>query len=286
MGYFRQNDVRMWGDDKFRRLSAPRPCGRYLWLYLLNGPHTSIIPGLSSVGEMALAEALDWPLKAFREAFAEVSQQGMAKADWTNRILWLPKGIKYNLPASPNVVKSWHKTWDAMPECPLLESAWDGILAALQNREAFAKAFREACKRPTISPFAEQKQQQEQEQEQEHKLREKAPSPEALWFDSFWGLYPRKESKSKARVAWDKISPDGELWQLMQAALGWQTKSRQWTDEGGKYIPHPATWLNNHRWEDQPIKAADKANKFAWAEEFMASEHTEPVTVEVVGVAP
>jgi hypothetical protein len=63
-------------------------------------------------------------------------------------------------------------------------------------------------------------------------------------------------------------------------------KSRQWTDEGGKYIPHPATWLNNHRWEDQPIKAADKANKFAWAEEFMASEHTEPVTVEVVGVAP
>ena len=35
-----------------------------------------------------------------------------------------------------------------------------------------------------------------------------------------------------------------------------QKRSDQWTRDNGQYIPHPATWLNQGRWEDelQPAK--------------------------------
>ena len=28
-------------------------------------------------------------------------------------------------------------------------------------------------------------------------------------------------------------------------------KSKEWKKENGKYIPHPTTWLNQKRWEDE-----------------------------------
>jgi len=31
-------------------------------------------------------------------------------------------------------------------------------------------------------------------------------------------------------------------------------KSEDWIEENGKYIPHPATWLNQKRWTDEVQK--------------------------------
>ena len=41
-----------------------------------------------------------------------------------------------------------------------------------------------------------------------------------------------------------------ELPKIM-AALERHKTSAQWAEDGGKYIPHPATWLNQHRWTDE-----------------------------------
>ena len=30
-----------------------------------------------------------------------------------------------------------------------------------------------------------------------------------------------------------------------------QKKSKQWQADQGQYIPHPATWLNQGRWDDE-----------------------------------
>ena len=29
--------------------------------------------------------------------------------------------------------------------------------------------------------------------------------------------------------------------------------SDEWTKDDGKYIPHPSTWLNQRRWEDEVV---------------------------------
>ena len=54
----------------------------------------------------------------------------------------------------------------------------------------------------------------------------------------------------------------------MLKSLAWQRESEQWTREGGQFIPHPSTYLNEGRWMDEPpdpSRSAD-ANKPKWYE--------------------
>jgi hypothetical protein len=115
-------------------------------------------------------------VEAFEKAFREVIGQGMAKADWEAGLVWIPKAIEHNRPASPNVVTSWANTWDLIPECGLKLEAYQGLKAFLEGmHKGFAKAFTEACRMPSAKPCPNQEQDQDQEQEQ--KKRREAPNP-------------------------------------------------------------------------------------------------------------
>lgn len=70
-------------------------------------------------------------------------------------------------------------------------------------------------------------------------------------FVRFWAAYPKKKSKGDAWKAWPRAAAYLEA---ILAALEWQRASADWTKEGGKYIPHPASWLNDRCWEDEPTK--------------------------------
>lgn len=37
----------------------------------------------------------------------------------------------------------------------------------------------------------------------------------------------------------------------LAAILARQCHCEQWQRDGGQYIPHPATWLNQGRWKDE-----------------------------------
>jgi uncharacterized protein YdaU (DUF1376 family) len=66
----------------------------------------------------------------------------------------------------------------------------------------------------------------------------------------FWSAYPRKEAKKKAKQIFEKIKPDKLLLGKMLAAIELQKQSKQWSGDKN-YIPHPTTWLNQARWEDE-----------------------------------
>jgi len=68
-------------------------------------------------------------------------------------------------------------------------------------------------------------------------------------FLEFWNLYPKKKKKKEALNAWLKVSPPI---QPVLNAIGWQKQQQDWIKEDGKFIPHPATYINGHRWEDEP----------------------------------
>lgn len=74
-----------------------------------------------------------------------------------------------------------------------------------------------------------------------------------VWFEGFWAAYPKKVGKDAARKAFGKRKPDQLLVDRMLAAIGTQAQSEQWLKDGGKYIPNPATWLNQGRWDDEPV---------------------------------
>lgn len=79
-------------------------------------------------------------------------------------------------------------------------------------------------------------------------------------FEVFWKAYPRKVCKKDAKKAFEKINPDEALLQTMLKAVRQQSNTPSWTKDGGKYIPHPTTWLNGARWEDDESTAPADAD--------------------------
>lgn len=76
-------------------------------------------------------------------------------------------------------------------------------------------------------------------------------------FDEFWAAYPKKVGKDAARKAFGKRDPGKTLVADMLAALAVQRQSEQWRRDGGQYIPNPATWLNEGRWQDgEPVETS------------------------------
>lgn len=73
-------------------------------------------------------------------------------------------------------------------------------------------------------------------------------------FETFWKIYPRKVAKKKALQVWNKIKFDPDTLKQILAAVAYQGKSDQWRKDDGKFIPHPATWLNAERWNDETKK--------------------------------
>lgn len=69
-------------------------------------------------------------------------------------------------------------------------------------------------------------------------------------FDLFWSVYPKKEAKAKALIAWNKAKIDDETAQRIIKAVENRRKTEQWLKENGQFIPLPATYLNQARWND------------------------------------
>lgn len=70
-------------------------------------------------------------------------------------------------------------------------------------------------------------------------------------FTLFWKAYPNKKAKPNALKAWKKIKLTPELMKKIMAGLDKAKSSLSWKKDNGQFIPHPATWLNAKRWEDE-----------------------------------
>ncbi len=70
-------------------------------------------------------------------------------------------------------------------------------------------------------------------------------------FETFWKQYPKKVNKFKSEEWFRKNKPNEILFNYIIKKLEMFKKSKEWKKENGKYIPHPTTWLNQKRWEDE-----------------------------------
>lgn len=77
-------------------------------------------------------------------------------------------------------------------------------------------------------------------------------------FDVFWESYPKKIGKGSAEKSFSRIKFANGLFDTVMAALEVQKHSAQWQRDNGAFIPNPATWLNQRRWEDQLTNGFDQ----------------------------
>lgn len=78
-------------------------------------------------------------------------------------------------------------------------------------------------------------------------------------FVMFWSKYPKKVAKADALKAFTKIikmQPDVDRFMsILMDSLEWWKKTESWVKDRGKFVPHPATWLNRGNWEDSKENA-------------------------------
>ena len=175
----------------------------------------------------------------------------------------------------------------------LLQYGKTGELAELSGNEKFLfpmfkgridrfyKSYQETCERnknnikkrytksTTVYGGSERTRSLPSEEEEEAETESKSEAKSnpntsrASAFDAFWAAYPKKVGKGAAEKSFSKLSPS--LLPQMLSAIDTQKKSDQWAKDNGQFIPNPATWLNQRRWEDE---VQTKSSGFAYNADF------------------
>ena len=71
-------------------------------------------------------------------------------------------------------------------------------------------------------------------------------------FTAFWAQYPRRVGKVPAERAW-RTHGCADLLEQILVAVEFQRNLPDWQKEDGRFIPHPSTWINQHRWKDEGV---------------------------------
>lgn len=72
-------------------------------------------------------------------------------------------------------------------------------------------------------------------------------------FEAFWAKYPKRVGKKAAQKAFQNAQNRPQIDDLLDS-IDRAMKSEQWRKDGGQFIPNPATWLNQGRWDDEPVQ--------------------------------
>jgi hypothetical protein len=194
MARYRKVSTVIWNDAKFRTLTDD---SQLLFLFILTHPHMTSLGAMRTTID-GLAAEKSWKRERLLKAFNELANKGLVKYDERASCLLVPNFIKHNEPESPNVIKSWDKSLEMIPECSLKIELCEsmGVYVAGLG-EGFRKAFESLGE-----GFGKGMPYQEQEQEQEQEQDTPKPPDQALEFMATWnatkGVRPIRKLGSRA----------------------------------------------------------------------------------------
>jgi hypothetical protein len=282
MSRYRKIDTRIWNDAKFREMSER---GQLIFLFSLTHPNMTMLGAMrTTIPGLAAEYGHETTEKAFREAFQEALSKGMAKHDEKASFMWFPNFLKYNKPESPNVVKAWPEAFDMLPECAMKDQLLQHLKAFVEGlSEAFGKAFWEAFGEAFPKAMPNQEQEPEQEPDKNSsstKSTDGDSSPEATVtpqppcrtlrktaipqsvLEEIYRAYPKRVGKEAALRAIKKslgrIGPTKDAEWLLGKTRAY---ALQIQGQEERFIPHPATWFNDGRYDDEaPLNRANGHN--------------------------
>lgn len=151
MAHYRKVDTRIWNDKKFHALSLN---GKLIFFYLLTHPHLTSL-GAMRATETGMASELGISMNKFKLAFSEILEKSMVIYDNHINLAWLPNFLKYNVPESPNVIKSWATALEHLPEGVLTDKIIEQVKTFVSTlspsfQEALPECFQKTPTR-TIS---------------------------------------------------------------------------------------------------------------------------------------
>jgi len=131
----------------------------------------------------------------------------------------------------------------------------------IQRPNQYLLKFSSSPNRATPQPESGYPPSPNRATEPEVKTRIEPVDQKNNFFEEFWKAYPRKTNKGFARKVFEKLKVDDAMLTKMIQAIYVQNKN-VWKDKDQQYIPHPSTWLNGERWDDEvvakPMSASDR----------------------------
>ena len=85
----------------------------------------------------------------------------------------------------------------------------------------------------------------------------------------FYKSYPNHKARQDAFKAWKQMQPP---LQAVLTALAWQRKQEDWTKDGGRFVPLPASYIRGKRWEDEKPYVKDNSVPRVFAPKRMTDE--------------
>ena len=99
-----------------------------------------------------------------------------------------------------------------------------------------------------------------------YKKTSSSPATPPMEFDTFWAQYPRKVGKQAAIKAYAKSL---KLTTPERILEGVKLLKSETAGKEPDFIPHPSSWLNAGRWDDEPsTKQSRPASSSPWSQEF------------------
>lgn len=243
-------------------------------LYLVSSPHSNML-GLYYQPVMYMAHETGLGIEGASKGLQWCIEAGFCSFDADTEMVFVHEmaawQIADELSSTDKRCKGIQKDYEALPENPFLGAWFD----------RYESAFHLTRKRTSEQSHANQQQgayqgaskphrSQEQEQEQEQEKKPPIPPRGSVHgfppgFERLWAAYPRKVGKDAAARAFAKRKPGAALLQAMLDAVQAQRGSRDWTKDGGQFIPHLSTWLNEGRWQDESTSSTPADDIFAGA---------------------
>lgn len=128
--------------------------------------------------------------------------------------------------------------------------SFDGRIRRLKSCFVFSK--REPCENPKADLGISQPINIRNNTKIKHTVSEGSQGDDSPFFAEFWKAYPRKTSKQMAIKSWKKLGVDDSN-SLLDTILA-DVRRRvngEWAGKELQYVPHPSTYLNQRRWEDE-----------------------------------
>lgn len=240
---YRRIHLTFWTDLKVRQL---KPLDKLVFLYLVTCPH-SHLSGIYHLPILYACHETGLDGREVGEAFDRLKEAGLVQYNEKHEVVWVVNMLKYQVISYSTVVAVTNQL-DSLHGCPLIETfsmRYGGMLREWKDRDGTV---------PTQCQGSGNKDQEKDQDQKKEKKKEKKQNKDIDHsFSLFWEAYPKKIGKAAAKKAWNKeLSTliNDDLLETILKAIEMQIKSNQWRQDGGQFIPHPATWLNQERWED------------------------------------
>lgn len=231
MAIYRTISMSFWTDSKV--VDDFTPEDRYFYLYLFTNPHTNLC-GCYEVSTKQMAYEVGYSIDSIimlLKRFEEVHNV-LRYSEVTKEVLLL-NWHKYNWTSSEKFRKPLLKEITEVKD-----TSFRGYLQDLADGKEPQYGIYTNCMDTSVTVT----------------VTDTVTDSVNYDFEMFWQEYPKKVGKKDAKKSFDKARKSTDTETMIRAVMA-QKQSGQWLRDNGRYIPNPATWLNQGRWDDeiQPI---------------------------------